>query len=284
MSASTLDRPLLAPTEDLPTGPAAPPRAADQPEGGLASVSKALLLLESLNAAEAPAGVSALARSTGMPKSTAFRLLAYLEESGFVERAGKAYQLGRRLFELGNNVDYCRPDGVRDVALPFMTDLHTRTGMTVHLGVLEGTDVVYLEKIHGLRTSPVRTAVGGRSPASCTALGKALLAFSDRSQLRAVVEKGLASRTQYSIRQPGMFMQQVQEVRRTAIAFDREESHLGLSCVAAPIVVAGRAVAALSVSGPTKPLPAETHSALVRQAAVEVSRRLAAVATEATAA
>ena len=273
MSASTLDRHLDLPM-DAP-GTSTPPRTAQQ-EGGLASVSKALMLLESLNQADSPAGVSALARATGMPKSTAFRLLAYLEESGFVERAGKAYQLGRRLFELGNNVDYCRPDGVRNVALPFMTDLHTRTGMTVHLGVLEGTDVVYLEKIHGLRTSPVSTAVGSRTPASCTALGKALLAFSDAGQLRQVAETGLASRTQYSVRHPGMLLQQVQEVRRTAIAHDREESQLGLSCVASPIVVGGRAVAALSVSGPTRPVSAETHGTIVRQAAVEISRRLAA--------
>lgn len=273
MSASTIDRPLLDLPVDAPDTSSSP--KAGQQEGGLASVSKALMLLESLNQVDAPAGVSALARATGMPKSTAFRLLAYLEESGFVERAGKAYQLGRRLFELGNNVDYCRPDGVRNVALPFMTDLHTRTGMTVHLAVLEGTDVVYLEKIHGLRTPPVGTAVGGRAPASCTALGKALLAFSDPGQLREVAEKGLASRTQYSVRHPGMLLQQVQEVRRTAIAHDREESQLGLSCVASPIVVRGRAVAALSVSGPTRPVAAETHGTIVRQAAVEISRRLA---------
>lgn len=276
MSSSTLERPLLDRQADV--SPATEPPKAEQPEGGLASVSKALMLLESLNRVDAPAGVSALARATGMPKSTAFRLLAYLEESGFVERAGKAYQLGRRLFELGNNVDYCRPDGVRNVALPYMTDLHTRTGMTVHLAVLEGTDVVYLEKIHGLRTSQVGSAVGGRAPASCTALGKALLAFSDGDQLRQVAEQGLASRTQYSVRHPGMLMQQIQETRRTAVAFDREESQLGLSCVASPIVVAGRAVAALSVSGPTRPVPAETHGTIVCQAAVEISRRLAAAA------
>ncbi|SDB86683.1 DNA-binding transcriptional regulator, IclR family [Raineyella antarctica] len=274
MTASTLDRPRIAPTTS-----AAPLRGSSAgQDNNLASVSKALMLLESLNATDEPAGVSALARSTGMPKSTAFRLLAYLEESGFVERAGKAYRLGRRLFELGNNVDYCRPDGVRNMALPYMTDLHSRTGMTVHLGVLEGRDVVYLEKIHGLRTTPVDTAVGGRAAASCSALGKALLAYCDGPTLRQVVEAGLASRTQYSVRHPGLLLQQLQETRRTAIAHDREESQLGISCVASPILVGGRAVAALSVSGPTRPVPAETHAALVRQSAAEISRRLSEAA------
>ena len=176
MSSSTLERPLLDRHVDVSPATEAP--KAGQPEGGLASVSKALMLLESLNQVDAPAGVSALARATGMPKSTAFRLLAY----------------------------------------------------------------------------------------------------SDGDQLRQVAEQGLASRTQYSVRHPGMLMQQIQETRRTAIAFDREESQLGLSCVASPIVVGGRAVAALSVSGPTRPVPAETHGTIVRQAAVEISRRLAAAA------
>lgn len=264
MSASTIDRPLL----DRPTN--------TSQENSLASVSKALMLLESLNAADEPAGVSALARTTGMPKSTAFRLLAYLEESGFVERSGKAYRLGRRLFELGNNVDYCQPDGVRNIALPFMTDLHARTGMTVHLGVLEGNDVVYLEKIHGLRTAPVGTVVGGRAPASCSALGKAILAHSDGNTVRQVATSGLASRTQYSVRHPGLLLQQLQDTRRTGISYDREESQLGISCVASPVLVRGLPVAALSVSGPTRPVPAETHAGLVRQAAAEISRRLVA--------
>lgn len=245
-----------------------------QEPGGLASVSKALMLLESLTAAGDPAGVSALARRTGMPKSTAFRLLAYLEESGFVERSGKAYQLGRRLFELGNRVDLCRPDGLRDIALPHLTDLHTRTGMVVHLGVLDGHDVVYLDKVHGLRTAAVSTTIGGRVPAACTALGKAILAFSDPVTVREVVENGLAPRTRFSVRQPGLMVQQLAETRRTALAHDREESQLGISCVAAPVLVDGRAVAAVSACAPTAPVNAEAHALLVRRTAAEVSRRL----------
>lgn len=269
MTASTLDPATLAPRT----------LAAGSEPGGLASVSlasvsKALLLLDSLNEADDPAGVSALARKTGMPKSTAFRLLAYLEESGFVERSGKAYQLGRRLFELGNHVAHSRPDGLRDVAHPYLTDLHTRTGMVVHLGILDGHDVVYLDKVHGTRTAPVGTTIGGRAPASCTALGKAMLAFSGAEAIRDVAEHGLAPRTRFSVRQPGLLVQQLADARRTGVAHDREESRLGTSCVAAPVLVDGRAVAALSVCAPTRPVNAETHAALVRRAAAEVSRRL----------
>ncbi len=260
-------------------GPAASPQPAEP--GGLASVSKALMLLDALEDANEPTGVSALARTIGMPKSTAFRLLAYLEESGLVERSGKAYQLGRRLFELGNHVEACRPDGLRDIAQPFLTDLHARTGMVVHLAVLDGHAVVYLDKIHGLRTAAIATTVGGRAPATCSALGKALLAYAEAHAVKDVIETGLASRTRFSVRQPGLLLQQLTETRRTAIAHDREESQLGISCVASPILLDGRAVAAVSVSAPTRPVNAEAHAVLVRRAAAEISRRLAAARTAA---
>lgn len=149
------------------------------------------MLLDIMRSAPGPVGVSMLARDAGMPKSTTFRLLAYLEQSGFVERAGKAYQLGWRLFELGNHVEHCRPSGLREIALPYLADLHARTGMNVHLAVLSGCDVVYLEKIHGLRSVPIATSVGTRMPATLSALGKAMLAYADRETLRHVVESGL---------------------------------------------------------------------------------------------
>lgn len=242
----------------------------------MASVSKALVLLDLLQSADGPIGVSSLARSSGMPKSTTFRLLAYLERSGYVERAGKAYQLGWRLFELGNHVEHCRPEGLRTVALPYLTDLHTRSGLTAHLAVLEGRDVVYLEKIHGLRTMPVATTIGARMPATTAALGKAILAYSDSTTIRAVLEGGLVGRTPYSLRQPGALVQQLREARRTGSAHDREESQLGINCVASPILLDDRPVAAISVCGATAPVAAEAHAGLVRQAARSIALALGA--------
>lgn len=257
----------------------APHRRRPTPEpaetgGHLASVSKALMLLDIMRSAPGPVGVSMLARDAGMPKSTTFRLLAYLEQSGFVERAGKAYQLGWRLFELGNHVEHCRPSGLREIALPYLADLHARTGMNVHLAVLSGTDVVYLEKIHGLRSIPIGTSVGTRMPATISALGKAMLAYADRATLREVFESGLEGRTPYSLRQPGQLIAQLRETRETGVAYDREESQLGINCVAAPIHADGEVIAALSVCGPTRPVSAEAHADLVRVAARDISRQL----------
>ena len=115
-----------------------------------------------------------LARRTGLPKPTLHRLLAALEVQGLVDRTASGYQLGIRLFELGEHVP--RKHKLREAALPFMQDLFEASHDTVHLAVLDGTDVVYLERIHGHRALNVASRVGGRLPAHCTGVGKALLA------------------------------------------------------------------------------------------------------------
>ncbi len=248
-----------------------PPVAGADKQSASTSVSKALQLLDSFRSAGPSLGVSELARRAGIPKSTAFRLLAYLEQGGYVERVGTNYRLGWRLFELGNRVDHCRPRGLRDVALPYLSELYVSTSHVVHLGVLEGMDVVYLEKIHGHRAIRTPTTVGGRMPAACVGLGKAMLALSHPDVVRSVVTAGLKRRTPYSISEPGRFLNELARVRTNGIAFDREEAALGLTCVAAPILVDGRPVAAISVSGATSRFNPSTNAALVRRAAAQIS-------------
>ena len=109
----------------------------------------------------------------------------------------------------------CRPDGLRETAAPHLTDLFVATSgkAAVHLAVLEDTDVVYLEKIAGPSTMRVPTRVGGRMNAACSGLGKAILAFSDRAAIGAVLDQGLERRTRYSAADPVRFLQQLRRVR-----------------------------------------------------------------------
>lgn len=241
------------------------------------SATKALLLLDAFRSAGPTLGVSELARIADLPKSTAFRLLAYLEKSGYVERRGRSYCLGQRLFELGNRVPLCRPRGLRDVAMPHLSDLFVATGNTVHLGVLESTDVVYLEKIYGRNTIKVPTSVGGRMPAANSGLGKAMLAHNGREAIAAVLESGLPRLTRYSIIDPHRFLQQLRTVRDEGVAFDREEIMLGLVCAAAPIIADGRAVGAVSISSQTTGFNATQLAAQVRRTAQAISTEYAAV-------
>jgi IclR family KDG regulon transcriptional repressor len=214
------------------------------------SVDKALALLNSFEIGDVAVGVSELARRVGIPKSTAFRLLSILEANRMVVRDGNRYALGYRLFELGQRVPDLQPHRLRDVATPYMEDLHQLSGENVHLTVLDRSDVTYISKVFGHRRSPCPTAIGRRTPAHCTAGGKALLAFSGPDRVRAVLSTGLTRRTPYTIVAPGLFVRELEQVRRRGFAFDSEEAQVGMTCIAAPILVNGRdPVAALSISG-----------------------------------
>jgi len=121
-------------------------------------------------------GVSELSRRTGLSKSTTFRLLGMLERNGVVERAGTAYRLGRIIEELGAQSETPVQNEVRDLLTPFLAELYVATHATVQLGMLVGTSVVYLNKLEGPQRLRTPSRIGGRMPAYCTAVGKALLA------------------------------------------------------------------------------------------------------------
>ena len=250
--------------------------------GAVTSVTKALRLLAAFRDVGQVAGVSELARATKLPKSTAYRLLNQLEAAGYLERSGTDYRLHRMVFELGNCVPMCDHGGLREIAGPFLSDLFLHSRYVVHLAVLDGSDVLYLDKIHGPGIK-VPTKIGGRMHASCSALGKAMLPFGHRQEIENILGEGLQRRTRHSIAAPGLFVRELQQVHKHGVAFDREEAALGLTCVAAPVICQGVAVAAISVSGPTGRFDPASLAARVRAAANEIAalygRHLATVAS-----
>lgn len=207
-----------------------------------------------------------------MPKSTVFRLLTQLTESGYVERNGRKYRLSLRVFQLGNHHTLCGPNALREVAAPHMGGLFQHTGATVSLAVLSGHQVVYLDRIRGPRSGPFPAMVGGWLPALTTALGKSILAYETPEIVLPALRDGLVRRTRYSIVAAGQMSKQLQEVRATGIAFDREESMLGLACVSAAIRQAdGVPLAAISMSGPALRFKPATAVPLVKRAAQLIS-------------
>ncbi|MCV7259369.1 IclR family transcriptional regulator [Rhodococcus jostii RHA1] [Mycobacterium shimoidei] len=185
-----------------------------------------------------------IVRRTGLPRSSAHRMLERLVQLRWLRRSGRDYELGMRLVELGSLAVH--QDRLHRAAVPLLHDLHRATGLVVHLAVLDGADVVYLEKIGDRMAAAIPSRVGGRQPAHCTALGKALLAYRDN-----VDAIDLASRkTRYSISSPAHLAAELAKVRAHGVAFDREESLPGFGCVAASIGDPTKAVAAVSVCGP----------------------------------
>jgi DNA-binding IclR family transcriptional regulator len=239
------------------------------------SVGKALTLLLAVGSECSSVGVTALAATTNIPKSTAFRLLGLLQERGLVERVGSKYRLGVRLFELGNAIAHCQPRSLRDLALPHLVDLHVRTGLTVHLAIRDGSDILYLEKVCDHDRVPTVTHVGGRLSAHCTALGKALLAHTRDPIVDRMASGWLKPRTPYTIVDPRLFTDQLQSVRSSGFALDHEESSIGLMCVAAPVLgTEGEAVAAVSLTGRTPRMQPERHAQTVRSVAMGIGREV----------
>jgi len=241
------------------------------------SVAKAGLILEAFRGPERVLGVSELARRCGLWKSTAHRLLAELEAIGFVEREGTGYRLGIQLFELGVRVGAYRPGGLRDLAIGELSQLHVATGLAAHLAVLEGSDIVYLEKVHHRRTPrlpPVVTGPGIRHPASCSALGKALLAHVPPEVLGEQFREPLPRRTPYSVVEPGRLLRELATVRETGLAHEREEMAIGAVAVAAPVFAHGACVAAISLGGAALGVGWERAGELVLAASQRVSERL----------
>ena len=127
------------------------------------------------------------------------------------------------------------------------------------------------------------TAVGSRVPATCTGLGKAMLAFSPGPVVRAVVEQGMERRTPYSITESGRMVSELQRIRKNGVAVDREESTVGITCVAAPVITGAHTIAAVSVSGPTTNFDEQNYGRLVQWAARRIAIDLGADAAASTA-
>ena len=247
-------------------------------EGSETSVGKALALLDAFDSSRAVLGVSELANRAHLPKSTAHRLLAVLVEHQYVQRVGDRYCLADRMFELGNQVSICRPNGLRERAIPFMAELYAETHETVHLAVLRGTDVLYLEKIFGHNTTQCGTTVGTRKPAYCTALGKAILAYADPETVQLNLAGKMQRHTPYTLTQPGRLQSSLVRIRDEGVATDFEEWHLGVTCLAAPLLdpATGRAMAAVSISSLSSRGDIRRFSPRLRRITEMLSSRLAA--------
>lgn len=228
---------------------------------------KAVFILRAFRDADTQLPLAELTRRTGLPKGTVHRIAGDLVHHRLLEKTPHGYRLSRGLFELGMRAATER--ALLELAMPFLQDLYERTHETVHLGVREGTEVVYIAKIGGHRQARSPSRTGGRMPMHCTAIGKTLLAYTDPELLGEILSGGLERRTPRTIVAPGLLRQQLQRVLDTGIAYEHEESSLGLNCVAAPVLDRSgeSALAGVSVAGPVGRFKPEAHATAVRATA-----------------
>ena len=235
---------------------------------------KASVILRSFTSDDHVLSLAELVRRTGLAKGTVHRVANDLVAYRFLDRAPRGYRLSGGLFELGLRASAERT--LLELAMPFLQDLYERTHETVHLGVADGAEVVYIAKIGGHRQAASPSRTGGRMPLHCTAIGKVLLAYADDDLRRTVLTGSLERRTPHTVVAPGRLQRQLEAIIESGVAFEREESTLGLLCVAAPVLdSAGTgAAAAISVTGPVSRFRPEAHVSAVRAAATGLASLL----------
>jgi DNA-binding IclR family transcriptional regulator len=215
-----------------------------------------------------------IAREAGMPLSTAHRLVRELADWGALERGGDGrYRVGLKLWELGS----LSPRGLplREVVLPFMQDLADATRENVQLSVLDGDQVVFLERLAGRDAVRTRTRVGGRLATVATAGGRVLLAAAPTVVQRRVLREPVAAYTELTLTDPTALERGLREVRRQGYAVCERQVTADAVSVAAPLRGRGGAVlAALSVVAPYEEATARSLVPPVVTAALGASRAL----------
>jgi DNA-binding IclR family transcriptional regulator len=223
-------------------------------------------ILGSFDGCDHALGLSEISHRVGLPKSTVHRLANQLCAVGWLERNSGGYRVGLKLLELGSVA--LQRTGLRETAFRHLHSLASRTGLVVHLGILDHGEVVYLDRVTTTRVT-LPTRVGGREPAYCTALGKVMLAFEDPAR-QASALAGMRRRTESTIIEPRAMQATLDSARRTGVAYDREEAYQGLGCVASPIRSGDRVIGAVSVTGPITRIRAHSLVYEVRNTALAI--------------
>ena len=215
--------------------------------------------------------LAVLTRRCGLPRSTTHRTADRMLRLGWLEKPDDRYRIGRRLFEISGLAPIRHE--LREAVLPFLQDLYGATRTTVQLGVLQGPEVLIVEKITGHRAMPMLSQVGGTIPTHCSGLGRAILAWSEPAVVDAVLAAGLQPRTSRTLRTAAAVRRELAAIPDRGWAYDREEGNIGISCVAAPVFgPLGAVAAAVSVTGPSGVVRPERAGPAVQLAAAAASR------------
>jgi IclR family transcriptional regulator, KDG regulon repressor len=223
-------------------------------------------------------GVRELAKSLGLGKSSVSRLMATLACEGFLKKNPdtQQYRLGASVLSLAtiatSNLELYKE------AVPFIKRLVDRIGETAHLGILEGTDLVYLHKVECTHAVRIFTHIGKRSPAYSSGCGKAILAYQNEEVVNKVIKKGLRSVTEHTITNPDDLRNHLEIIRKQGYAIGMEELFDGIVSIAAPIRdYTGEVIGALNVVGPAQRIKRKDipyYSKEVMQVANDISENL----------
>ena len=220
-------------------------------EGTSRSVARALQVLDVVAVrSREPVRLVDIVAETGLPKTTCHRILSTLTTNGLL-RVDDQGRFGPGALLLAMGMNFLDQTDLRQLARPTMEQLAMETEETCHLGVMQLPWVVYLEKVESPLAIRMHSQVGAINPMYCTAMGKAIIAFSPPEVFDRVVAMPLERRTARTITSADGLRAELAKIREYGFAIDDVENEAGIRCVGAPILGHdGNAVAALSLAGP----------------------------------
>ena len=218
------------------------------------SLERGLAILSSFHSDRPLIGVSELSRGLELSRSTVHRYVATLAKLGYLQQDldSKRYRLGPKVLDLGFSA--LSSMDLLEISAPHLRQLSDETQRTVNLAILDGTDVVYIERCRaarpGQREIDLNLHVGARLPAYCTAMGKAILAFVPEERLEEIIERiDFVPRGPNTLTDPKAFREELVKIRASGIAINDEELAYGLRSIAAPIYSqSGDVLAALNLA------------------------------------
>lgn len=239
---------------------------------------KTLDIIEYLSLADAPASLSQISKDTKISKTTVHRLLQTLLARHYVEKNSQQhYSIGWKLIQLvSNQINHLE---LQTEANPILTTLHSELNLSVHLGILVGHEVVYIEKMQSATRSQVYSNVGYRTPAHCSSMGKCLLSCMSGHQLDTFLHAcPFEQYTSNTYTDSAKFRKYLKQVRHQGWAIDDQEYLLGHRCIGAPIYdYRGEAIASISASGSTIEISEDRIPFIatqVKDAALQISKRM----------
>jgi DNA-binding IclR family transcriptional regulator len=258
---------------------ARPPARAPRRRYRIQALDRAAAILKCFDLNDPELNVRDVSERTGLHKSTAHRILMALQHNGFVEQnpVSGRYHLGLQLVKLGEHA-VARLD-VAVIARPFLVELAARTARRVHLAVMDGDQVVILDRADGADAASTPSLPGRLFPAHCTAMGKAMLAGLDEQEVRRIIgNRPLKRFTPKTVTSVDALVAELRTVARRGYAIADQEMGVGLVTVGAGIRNhAGAVVAALSVAAPASEARGATLASIaedVRKSAIQISARL----------
>lgn len=222
------------------------------------SVSNSLDVLEAFSGKQAELGVTELSAKLRLHKNNVFRILATLEVRGYVEqnKATENYRLGIKSLQLGQA--FLQQVGFLKQARPIIERLAEETNETIYVGVMRGTEVIYLDCIASEQRVTVVSRVGTRVPAYAAAMGKAMLAFEGADEVKKRLPDKLTAFTKTTLTAGGRLMDQLEQSAKSGWALEDEEFEEGVRCAGVAIRDhSKRVIGGLSVSGPAYRLTKE---------------------------